>query len=85
MTSVRMPRKEFIISILRGYILVALSVNIISSIFGVNSIWYTMIVLEFITLVVSIVFLLNIKRGDWKSSSNSIGNCIKLEINFRLL
>ncbi|MFM1541540.1 MATE family efflux transporter [Helcococcus ovis] len=63
LTSVRMPRKEFIISILRGYVLVALSVNIIPSIFGINSIWYAMIVSEFITLVVSIVFLLNIKRG----------------------
>ncbi|MFM1524422.1 MULTISPECIES: hypothetical protein [Helcococcus] len=63
MTSVRMPRKEFIISILRGYVLVTLSVNIISSIFGVNSIWYAMIVLEFITLVVSIVLFIKYKKG----------------------
>lgn len=58
-----MPRKEFIISILRGYVLVTLSVNIISSIFGVNSIWYAMIVLEFITLVVSIVLFIKYKKG----------------------
>ncbi|MFM1581480.1 MATE family efflux transporter [Helcococcus bovis] len=63
LTAVRMPKKEFIINILRGYVLVALSVNIIPLIFGVNSIWYAMIVSEFITLFVSIVFLLNIKRG----------------------
>ncbi|MFM1536140.1 hypothetical protein ABGF25_05710, partial [Helcococcus ovis] len=57
------PRKDFIISILRGYVLVALSVNIIPSIFGVNSIWYAMIVLEFITLVVSIVLFIKYKKG----------------------
>ncbi|MFM1551637.1 hypothetical protein [Helcococcus ovis] len=36
MTSVRTPRKDFIISILRGYVLVALSVNIIPYIFFIS-------------------------------------------------
>lgn len=62
LTSVRMPKKEFIINILRGYVLVALSVNIIPPIFGINSIWYALIVSEFITGMVAVTFLLNIKK-----------------------
>jgi len=57
LTSIKRPKYEFIISILRGYILVFISVNIMPIIFGKEMIWASLLISEFITLIISYYLL----------------------------
>ena len=58
LTAVKRPKYEFIISALRGYISISLSIILIPMIFSHHSIWYALFASELLTLLVSL-FLLN--------------------------
>lgn len=58
LTAVKRPKYEFIISSLRGYISISLSIILIPMIFSHHSIWYALFASELLTLLVSL-FLLN--------------------------
>lgn len=63
LTSIKKPKYEFIISTLRGYILVFLTCKFLPMIFGEKSIWTALIVSELLTLVVSVYLLYKSKRN----------------------
>ncbi len=62
LTAIKVENSELIISLLRGYIAIGLSIYIIPMIFGRESIWYILIASEFITLIFSLI-LFNKKKG----------------------
>lgn len=49
------PRQAFVISSLRGYILIIPIIFILSSVFKINGVWLTYVLTELITLIVTII------------------------------
>lgn len=60
MTAIQKPFIDFKINLLRGYIVVAIIIYFLPLIFGINSIWYVLIVSEILTLIYSAQKLKNI-------------------------
>lgn len=57
-TSTNNPRQAFIISILRGLVLIMLSVLILSRLFGLTGVWLSVPITELLTMIISL-FLIN--------------------------
>ncbi len=57
LTAVQRPRDELIISLMRGYIVVALVVFTFPNLFGSSIIWLCLTISELITLIISLYFL----------------------------
>ncbi|MBU5669214.1 MATE family efflux transporter [Peptoniphilus sp. MSJ-1] len=64
LTSIKKPKYEFIISILRGYVLVFLSVELLPMIFDRRFIWIALLISELLTLSISLTLL---KRSELKA------------------
>lgn len=64
LTSIKRPKYEFLISILRGYVLVFLSVELLPMIFDRRFIWIALLISELLTLSISLTLL---KRSELKA------------------
>lgn len=53
-SSVDKPKNAFVISLLRGFLVIVPAAFILSALFGINGVWLTMTVTEFIVVLVSI-------------------------------
>lgn len=62
LTAIKRPKYEFIISALRGYISISLSIILIPIIFSYHSIWYALFASELLTLLVSLFLLNKVKK-----------------------
>lgn len=62
LTAVKRPKYEFIISSLRGYISISLSIILIPMIFSHHSIWYALFASELLTLLVSLSLLNKVRK-----------------------
>ncbi|WP_297377757.1 MATE family efflux transporter [uncultured Helcococcus sp.] len=62
LTAIKRPKYEFIISALRGYISISVSIILIPIIFSYHSIWYALFASELLTLLVSLFLLNKVRR-----------------------
>ncbi|WP_346890040.1 MATE family efflux transporter [Clostridium sp. UBA1056] len=56
-TSISMPKQGFVISILRGFIIIIPTVLVLSSIYKIEGVWLSMPITEAITLILCIILL----------------------------
>ena len=70
LTSVGKPRFDFIITMLRGYIFVAILSYVATVFMSKEAIWYVLIVSDFLTMVVS-VFLIREELNELKNMQQS--------------
>lgn len=61
-TALRFSKKASVISFLRGYVLVGVTLTVMTMGWGSNAIWMAPVVYEAITLVVALVMVLRVKR-----------------------
>lgn len=61
-SSIDRPKNAFIISLLRGFIIIIPAAFILSALFGINGVWLSMTVSELLVLVVSVSMLMRKKN-----------------------
>lgn len=67
LTAIKNPKHEFLISTLRGYLIISACIFIVPKLFDKSLIWYILFISEILTLIISII-LINISKYKLNTS-----------------